>query len=708
MNSKVPPSWSPERDRQYPLRTWTQDVRLWALGTDIDPLKQGPVVAARIAGTAKELIRELDPNILAHGAAFPDENGNIVQFTGLEALVRALSRRYAPLAQELEVFCIAEILQFQRKPGEDTDGVISRFELTRTKAVNGAGFDMSWIGFSFLLLTILGIQRTSWPLILAPTLGRLPNTAQQYQEFCEYVRRHGHLTDRGVDSVKNMNFLAVPNTQTSSAIMPVSHSNTSWNSSDTWNQQAYHVSDAGFGNSWDTEYALAYVADGTESDISSCNSIGSEPDLSDLHGMPYDTAGEKLYLAYRHHKRRWRKFVGGRKRRFGRKGKGKGGKAGKYGGKSFGKGSGKGGKTGKKGRWFYVDEFGTTNEDEYEGEMSAETEWNWQPTEQLESSVFLGKGKGKRKNPKGKDGKTLLCSGCGADDHFVKYCPKNSQNLPQSSFQTKSFVTSQSQETHTDSASSSGWGSMIYLGHQKTIEYDSRSVIELFDGTRIELNTLEAEELPSSSTEPKRNYYMPTTAVKPATLSQSGKPGASDELIKMFAFVWFMPPAFHAQVRIASGDALLIDPGAYDNLVGSKFVERVGAIAQQAGQGMSWQKLKKQLEVEGVGKGADHTNDAVTMPICFEDGTSGTYHVPVIPDSQLPALLGLKALSKYKAVLDTHNKQLILVGAGGYKLQLSPGSKVLALQSAPTGHLMLPCCCWNGAKVKPGQPGVAL
>ena len=296
MNSKVPPSWAPEKDRQYPLRTWISDVRLWALGTDVDLNRQGPVVAARIAGTAKELIRELDPNILALGAVFQDAQGNPVQHTGLESLIRALSRRYAPLAQELEVFCIAEILQFQRKPGEDTDGVISRYELTRVKAMNGAGFDMSWVGFSFLLLTILGVHKSQWPLILAPTLGRLPNDNIQYQAFCEYVRRHGHLTDRGVDAVKNMNFVSAPATAMSAALTPVFHSTTSWNASDTWNQQAYHVSDVGFGfgQSWDhTDYAQAYVLDGNQSEASSCNSNGSEPDLTDLAGMQYNAAGRK-------------------------------------------------------------------------------------------------------------------------------------------------------------------------------------------------------------------------------------------------------------------------------------------------------------------------------------------------------------------------------------------------------------------------------
>ena len=60
-NSKIPPSWSPERDKSYPLRTYLQDLRLWQYATDCDPLRQGPAAAQRVGGTAKELVRELDP-----------------------------------------------------------------------------------------------------------------------------------------------------------------------------------------------------------------------------------------------------------------------------------------------------------------------------------------------------------------------------------------------------------------------------------------------------------------------------------------------------------------------------------------------------------------------------------------------------------------------------------------------------------------------
>ncbi len=129
-------------------------------------------------------------------------------------------------------------------------------------------------------------------------------------------------------------------------------------------------------------------------------------------------------------------------------------------------------------------------------------------------------------------------------------------------------------------------------------------------------------------------------------------------------------------------------------------------MAKAAGQGCAWHKLQKTLSVEGVGKRANETSDGVTMPICLEDGGAGTFASAVIADSELPALFGLSSISKMQGLIDTHHKKIIFVGPGGYKLSLSPGSKVYPLYSAPTGHLMLPCQEWKKAKIKPGQPGI--
>jgi hypothetical protein len=72
---RAPPAWSPEGDRHYSFQQYTQDVLLRAAATDIEPQRIGPTVAMRLQGSAKIVVRELDPNILANGVLIPDPNG---------------------------------------------------------------------------------------------------------------------------------------------------------------------------------------------------------------------------------------------------------------------------------------------------------------------------------------------------------------------------------------------------------------------------------------------------------------------------------------------------------------------------------------------------------------------------------------------------------------------------------------------------------
>ena len=694
-SAKIPPSWSPERDRQYPLRTWVSDVRLWAVGTDVEVAKQGPVCAMRIGGSAKELIRELDVNVLSAGGIFNDNQGQPAQYTGLECLIRALERRYAPLEQELEIHVIAEMLQFRRNPNEDTDSVVNRFNLVRGKALQGAGFDMSWVGFAFLLLTVLGIPKTSWPLLLAPTQGALPRDQVQYEAFCQYVRRQGHLTDRGVDTVKNMTFWTWTEQQETGQ-----HSSSAFPALTTWHETPVADSSGTYMSS-DME-----TVDDADDGLSSCNSGDSVPDLSDLQTLPENLAGEQLYLAYRHAKRRWRRFTGGYKRLHYRRHHRKGHKGSRK-GHSFGKGfqgktqgqSGKGKGKGK-GRMFFLDNF-TGELLPVSEEFPTEGTYMSEPVADDEQIVFLANkpGKFKRKNPKGKDGKTLECSMCGSEDHLIRGCPRNTQGLNFTQHQQqksgKAFPAIPSSNASSSSGSNSGnqWTMPTYFGTQ--IRQDevqqSNCVIE------CEGQTIQLSEGPTSSAEHPQHYYMPEPHLpKNPTLSQATS--NSEALKREFMFAWFMP-FYHANVRGEGFEGLLIDVGAIGNLCGSEFIDRIHKKAMSFGQGVAFQKMDRSLTVEGVGKESEQTSQEAVAPICLPDGKTGTFTSPIIANSPLPALLGLNTLTKERALIDCFNRQIVFVGKGGYRLQTSPGSRTYKLASAKTGHLLLPCDCWEMAKV---------
>ena len=181
-----------------------------------------------------------------------------------------------------------------------------------------------------------------------------------------------------------------------------------------------------------------------------------------------------------------------------------------------------------------------------------------------------------------------------------------------------------------------------------------------------------------------RHYYMPAESQleKKPELAEEGSP------VRTFLFAWF-ESLFHANVRCKDFEGLLINIGAWGNLCGERWFRRIMTKAQKYGQGYILQKLKQLLSIEGVGQSANTTQDEVVVPVCLQDGSVCSYTAPMLADSELPALLGLKSLSGKRAIVDTFNQRLILVGSGGYRLQLSPGSKSFPLHSAATGHLSM-------------------
>ena len=72
----VPPAWSPEIQDSYRVTDWEIDVHTWTLGTTVEALRQGPVLAQRIGGEARTLVRQVDPNTLAHGLNVQTPAGN--------------------------------------------------------------------------------------------------------------------------------------------------------------------------------------------------------------------------------------------------------------------------------------------------------------------------------------------------------------------------------------------------------------------------------------------------------------------------------------------------------------------------------------------------------------------------------------------------------------------------------------------------------
>ena len=173
---------------------------------------------------------------------------------------------------------------------------------------------------------------------------------------------------------------------------------------------------------------------------------------------------------------------------------------------------------------------------------------------------------------------------------------------------------------------------------------------------------------------------------------------------KPSALKWFVGPVFERYdetrqvfleaTRIEGKECLLIDPGAYDNLVGDRWVERQGALARRALLEPSQRVMDQSIGVEGVGSNAQIAREETTMPGAAKDERGKvhqiSYKAPVVPDSDIPALWGKRSLKHNRAVVDMINSKLYLCGPGRVQFTPPPGTLTFNLEDSKSGHLLLP------------------
>jgi hypothetical protein len=149
---------------------------------------------------------------------------------------------------------------------------------------------------------------------------------------------------------------------------------------------------------------------------------------------------------------------------------------------------------------------------------------------------------------------------------------------------------------------------------------------------------------------------------------------------------------YHSNVRLSDDrEGILVDTGAIDNIMSDTFYKRFTQKLK------SWnirfgpvRALPKQLNVDGVGKTANSCHTFAELPIQLEDNTQGMFQAPIIDESEIPALWGLRSLKEQRALIDTFNQRVFFIGKEGYQLSASPGTKSYRLESAKSGHLLLP------------------
>ena len=151
----------------------------------------------------------------------------------------------------------------------------------------------------------------------------------------------------------------------------------------------------------------------------------------------------------------------------------------------------------------------------------------------------------------------------------------------------------------------------------------------------------------------------------------------------------------HSATQIPGKLSIIVDSGAWTNLVGAKLVKSFAQKAIQAGHVPTSKRMNKPLSIQGVGNGAQSCEWEVQCPVAVpnDSGTAGlgSFTAPVVQGSGegLPALLGLRSMEQQRAILDTGNRELILPGPGDIEITLPPGSVRVPLEKAPSGHLVM-------------------
>ena len=421
-----PPSYDPANERREPFRLYTQRLMIWAiLAADLDPGQQCASIINMLRGDAQVLGLQLSYADITQGAMV-----NGVQVDPVTSLLSQLAAAFAPLGEEARIQAMSEIMNFHRQgANETTDALIQRFKMLKWRAAQGnAGINMTWEGYTWLLLKAVGLSQSTLIQVLQPFQGRFPNVEAEFDQMCMALRRLGHIYENTPHNIAHalhtppgrmfpvFNGGGIPST--GGLAFPVGQP-------DPWSQPAGDPWGGGFGAgnafsaaptaapanpfvSYEQQQYQAYPVQqpnsdegyitGTDSDTES--SFGEEInyDSAEFAGLNPHQISEKIWWGYARGKSLWRRHTHKPVRKVRRFIKRKGG----------GKGRSKG-----KGRYLCLEQLPDTQISQvfFGGGKSG-------------GKRTTGKGKGRKKNPTGPDGAVMTCSICGSEDHFRAACPR--------------------------------------------------------------------------------------------------------------------------------------------------------------------------------------------------------------------------------------------------------------------------------------------
>ena len=144
----------------------------YTLAIDMDQGQQAAAIIHQLRGDAALMATNLSYEDITQGGLILGVHQDPVNY-----LLYQLAQSFAPLGEEARMQAMRELMSFHRERNETIDAILNRFRFTRWRASMGnAGIQMSWEGYTWILLRAIGVSSQDLINVLQPVQGQFPST----------------------------------------------------------------------------------------------------------------------------------------------------------------------------------------------------------------------------------------------------------------------------------------------------------------------------------------------------------------------------------------------------------------------------------------------------------------------------------------------------------------------------------------------------
>ena len=464
VSTKVPPLFSPTHDQgeSYTILDWINEVRDWCMICDQDATKIGKLVSLAIDGNAGVISSQIPPQVMMYGEIQDWNDGQGAQYrTGVEIVLKTALGVYPPNPQVIQMKAVNNWDNFRRKPGENTQSMLARLKIVMHKAYYEGSYVIPQTHIAKKLVQLFNLDTEQYIKYMTPFGGALPSTPAQIdlleatlardftlKESCQagavitpltLLKKDQHVHYVNPDSPDAAAAVSSPG-QVIAPAFPVHFMAQGQQQAypaqvtGTWQPLPINGAAASGSNHYPMDaYPSTEIPEPDEDDDDDMSMESDEPDSDEETwameeandptpnsfvgiaaecGIPLsanpttqelDNVVRQCFFKYRRSWRMFRKVAGKAfPRRRGRAMKHQNRRAHK-----------RSAQTGRRKRGFHI--------------RKGNKSWfiNLEHVDPDAVECYFGRSGAsskKRKNPRGKDGKPLLCFGCGSDEHLEKQC----------------------------------------------------------------------------------------------------------------------------------------------------------------------------------------------------------------------------------------------------------------------------------------------